>query len=213
MCSNEGLPDHNGGCTATATVTRLLNAAGAGDARAAAGLLPLVYDLLRDLAKRRMRQERSDHTLQATALVHEAYLRLVDRTSAQTWDGRWHFFAAAAEAMRRILVERARRRDRLKRGGNRRRVDLNAVAGLTVGEPPDELLALDEALDQLAERHPEKAQLVKFRYFAGLTIEEAAQALGIGTSTADRHWAYARAWLYCRMTEGNCLGGGTSRSG
>jgi RNA polymerase sigma factor (TIGR02999 family) len=183
-----------------ATVTRLLNEAGAGDPRAAASLLPLVYDQLRTLARSRMRNERADQTLQATALVHEAYLRLVDTTSIQNWDGRWHFFAAAAEAMRRILVDNARRRGRLKRGGGATRVDLD-TAGLTVDQPPDELVALDEALAKLAEQHPEKAQLVKLRYFAGLTIEEAAQALGIGTSTADRHWAFARAWLYRQMED------------
>jgi RNA polymerase sigma factor (TIGR02999 family) len=184
-----------------ATVTRLLNAASAGDPRAAASLLPLVYDQLRSLARRRMRRERPDQTLQATALVHEAYLRLVDKTTAQTWDGRWHFFAAAAEAIRRILVERARSRDRLRNGGGRKRVELDP-SELTVDEPPDDLMALDEALAELAAQQPEKAQLVKLRYFAGLTIEEAAQALGIGTSTADRHWAYARAWLYREMAEG-----------
>ena len=183
---------------ATATVTRLLNQASAGDPRAAASLLPLVYDQLRALAKRRMRQERADQTLQATALVHEAYLRLVDTTGVQRWDGRWHFFGAAAEAMRRILVDNARKRARLKRGGGARRVELDP-AELTVDQPPDDLIALDEALARLAEKHPEKAQLVKLRYFAGLTIEEASQALGIGTSTADRHWAYARAWLYREM--------------
>jgi RNA polymerase sigma factor (TIGR02999 family) len=191
-------PDDDDACAAT--VTRLINQAGAGDARAAASLLPLVYDRLRELARRRMRAERPDQTLQATALVHEVYLRLVDRDAVQRWDSRWHFYAAAAEAMRRILVERARRRGRLKRGGTMKRVELDP-AELTVDEPPEELLALDEALDRLAERHPEKAQLVKLRYFAGLTIEEAAASLGVGTSTADRHWAFARAWLYRRMAE------------
>jgi RNA polymerase sigma factor (TIGR02999 family) len=184
----------------SATVTRLLNEAGAGDPRAAANLLPLVYDQLRRLAKQRMRAERPDQTLQATALVHEAYLRLVDTSAVQHWDGRWHFYAAAAEAMRRILVEQARRRGRLKRGGGLKRVELDA-SELTVDAPPDELVALDEALAKLAEQHPEKAQLVKLRYFAGLTIEEAAAALGVGTSTADRHWAYARAWLYRQMAQ------------
>ena len=183
-----------------ATVTRLLNEAGGGDPRAAASLLPLVYDQLRALAKSRMRHERPDQTLQATALVHEAFVRLVDTTSIQNWDGRWHFFAAAAEAMRRILVDNARRRGRMKRGGGMKRVELDPAA-LTVDQPPDDLAALDEALAKFAETHPEKAQLVKLRYFAGLTIEEAAQALGIGTSTADRHWAFARAWLYRQMSE------------
>jgi RNA polymerase sigma factor (TIGR02999 family) len=181
-----------------ATVTRLINEAGAGDPRAAASLLPLVYDQLRALARRRMRQERPDQTLQATALVHEAYLRLVDATAVQNWDGRGHFYVAAAEAMRRILVENARRRGRLKRGGGVRRVELDP-AELTVDAPPDEIVALDEALAKLAERHPEKAQLVKLRYFAGLTIEEAAQALGIATSTAGRRWVFARAFLYRAM--------------
>jgi RNA polymerase sigma factor (TIGR02999 family) len=190
---------------AAATITRLVNEAGAGDPRAAASLLPLVYDRLRALARGRMRRERPDQTLQATALVHEAYLRLVDRDAVQHWDGRWHFFAAAAEAMRRILVENARRRGRLKRGGGMNRVDLDP-AELTLDAPPDELVALDEALAKLAEKHPEKAQLVKLRYFAGLTIEEAAQALGIGTSTADRHWAFARAWLYRQMAESDSPG-------
>jgi RNA polymerase sigma factor (TIGR02999 family) len=130
--------------------------------------------------------------------VHEAYLRLVDTTRIQLWESRWHFFAAAAESMRRILVETARRRKRLKRGGELNRVDLDKVE-VTLNDPPDELVALDEALIQLAKEHPEKAQLVNLRYFGGLTHEEAGQALGISTSTADRHWAYARAWLYRQM--------------
>lgn len=180
-------------------LTRLLNDAGAGDPRAAADLLPLVYERLRTLAARRMRQERSDQTLQATALVHEAYVRLVDVSKVQHWDGRWHFFAAAAEAMRRILVDGARRRRRLKRGGDgRHRVNLDALE-LTTSDRSDELIALDDALVGLAEKHPEKAQLVKLRYFGGLTQPEAAEALGISTSTADRQWAYAKAWLRRHM--------------
>src|SRR5947199_456878 len=142
----------------SAKVTTLLNQAGAGDARASADLLPLVYEQLRALAGRKMRQERPDQTLQATALVHEAYLRLVDTTKVQLWESRWHFFAAAAESMRRILVENARRRGRIKRGGELNRVDLDKVE-LTIDDPPDELIALDEALNKLAEEHPEKAQL------------------------------------------------------
>jgi RNA polymerase sigma factor (TIGR02999 family) len=181
--------------TCAKTVTALLNEAGAGDSRAAANLLPLVYEQLRALAGRKMRQERPDQTLQATALVHEAYLRLVDTTKVQLWESRWHFFAAAAESMRRILVDNARRRGRLKRGGEMNRVDLDKVE-MTVNDPPDELIALDDALSDLAKEHPEKAQLVNLRYFGGLTHEEAAQALGISTSMADRHWSYARAWLY-----------------
>jgi RNA polymerase sigma factor (TIGR02999 family) len=190
--------EQGGDRSLAATATRLLNEVGAGDPEAAAALLPLVYGQLRALAGRKMRHERPDQTLQATALVHEAYLRLIDAAKVQRWDGRWHFFAAAAEAMRRILVENARRRQRHKRGGDRRRVDLDRVE-LAVDGTPDRLLALDEALTNLAEKHPEKAQLVKLRYFGGLTNEEAAQAIGVSTSTADRHWAFARAWLYRQM--------------
>ena len=193
-----GSADDQTDSTCAATVTRLLNGVGAGDARAAAELLPLVYERLRALAARKVRQERSDQTLQATSLVHEAYLRLVDTSRVQLWESRWHFFAAAAEAMRRILVENARRRGRLKRGGGLRRLDMDRLE-LTVQDPPDELIALDEALTRLAAEHPEKARLVNLRYFGGLTHEEAAQALGISTSTADRHWAFARAWLYRQM--------------
>jgi len=181
-----------------AKVATLLHEAGSGNPRASADLLPLVYEQLRALAGRKMRQERPDQTLQATALVHEAYLRLVDTTKIQLWESRWHFFAAAAESMRRILVDNARRRGRLKRGGEWSRVDLDQLE-LTVNDPPQELIALDEALNQLALEHPEKAQLVNLRYFAGLSHEEAAQAMGISTSKADRHWAYARAWLYRHM--------------
>jgi RNA polymerase sigma factor (TIGR02999 family) len=185
-----------------ATLTQLLNQAEAGNSQAAADLLPLVYDQLRALAGSKMRQERSDQTLQATALVHEAYLRLVDEKTMRKWDGRWHFFAAAAEAMRRILVDNARRRGRLKRGGGGQRVDLEH-SQFTVDEPPDDLLALDEALERFALEHPDRAQLVKLRYFAGLTMDEAAQALGISIRTAGRDWAYARAWLYERITSGD----------
>src|SRR5829696_8317434 len=156
----------------TARVTSLLNAAGADNPQASSDLLPLVYEQLRALAERKMRQEQPDQTLQATALVHEAYLRLVDTSKVQLWDSRWHFFAAAAQAMRRILIDNARRRGRIKRGGARHRVDLDTL-DLTVNEPPDELLALDDALLRLAEEHPEKAQLVNLRYFGGLTHEEA----------------------------------------
>ena len=186
-----------------ATVTRLLNEAGAGDRRASAELLPLVYEQLRALAARKMRQEQAGHTLQATALVHEAYVRLIGDqgggADAARWDGRWHFFAAAAEAMRRILVDTARRRGRVKRGGGRRRLSLEQME-LTVDEPPDDLLALDEALEALAAEHPAKAQLVKLRYFAGLTTEQAAEAMGVSVRTAGRDWAYARAWLFARVT-------------
>jgi RNA polymerase sigma factor (TIGR02999 family) len=180
-----------------ADVTRLLDAAAAGDLQAAADLLPLVYDELRRLAAARIAAETPCPTLQATALVHEAYLRLVgnDRQgSSPQWEGRGHFFAAAATAMRRILVERARKRSRAKHGGGRQRHDLHPDL-VAAPESDEELLALDAALAKLAERDPVKARLVDLRYFAGMTGDQAAQALGISASTADRHWAYARAWL------------------
>ena len=176
-----------------ADVTQLLDAAAAGDPRAAAELLPLVYDELRKLAAARLSAEAPGQTLQATALVHEAYLRLA--VGAQSWDGRGHFFAAAAEAMRRILVESARRKKAEKHGGGLHRHDADALP-IAAPEPAEDLLALDEALDRLAERDPVKADLVKLRYCAGLTIEQAAEALGISATTAKRYWAYSRAWLF-----------------
>jgi RNA polymerase sigma factor (TIGR02999 family) len=157
-------------------------------------LLPLVYDELRRLAAQRLAREVPGQTLQATALVHEAYMRLVGVDPDRPWDGRGHFFAAAAEAMRRILVENARRRHRVKRGGNRARVALEK-AQPTAPETDDDLLALDEALEQLAKKDPIKAQLVQLRVFAGLTVVQAAEVLGLSTTTADRYWAFARAWL------------------
>jgi RNA polymerase sigma factor (TIGR02999 family) len=172
-------------------VTHLLAAIDQGDPHAAAQLLPLVYDELRQLAAAQMAREKPGQTLDATALVHEAYLRLVGE---QHFENRRHFFAAAAEAMRRILVENARRKMRHKRGGGRVRVDLDA-SELTVPQPSDELLDLDEALTRLAEADPTAAELVKLRYFAGLSIPQAADVLGIGKRSADRLWAYARAWL------------------
>jgi RNA polymerase sigma factor (TIGR02999 family) len=177
-------------------VTRLLEAARRGDKQAAGELLPLVYDELRKLAAMKLANEKPGHTLDATALVHEAYLRLV---GDQQFDGRGHFFAAAAEAIRRILVEQARRRQAGKRGGGVRREDLDPDR-LAAPAPDDELLALHDALDRLAEAHPEKAELVKLRYFAGLTADQAATAMGVSPSTADRHWAYARAWLRRAMS-------------
>ena len=212
MGPDEGDDSDRATAGAAAGVTRLLERAGGGDAGAAAQLLPLVYAQLRDLAARHMRHERPDQTLQATALVHEAYLRLAGGgRRQQQWDGRWHFFAAAAEAMRRILVENARARGRLKRGGALRRVSLEGAepgAALTVDDPPDELLQLDEALDELARRHPDKAKLVTLRYFAGLTIEQAAQAMGVSVPTVNRHWAFARAWLYHHISAAGGGGGG-----
>ena len=181
-------------------VTRLLDAAAAGDRKAAADLLPLVYDQLRELAAVRLAAEAPGQTLQATALVHEAYLRLVG-DAAGGWEGRGHFFAAAAEAMRRILVEGARRKKRVKHGGDRRRVPLDDGAA-PAGAPADDLLALDEALAGLAEEDPVKARLVELRFFAGLSVEDAARCLGISRATADRYWAYAKAWLYEKVRAG-----------
>jgi RNA polymerase sigma factor (TIGR02999 family) len=175
-------------------VTRLLDAAAAGDPHAAAELLPLVYDELRKLAAARLAEERPGQTLQATALVHEAYLRLVGG-QPDGWNGRGHFFAAAAEAMRRVLVNRARDKARLKRGGGRRRVDLNGLSDpATV--PAADLLDLDGAIESLAAAYPDCAELVKLRFFAGLTQAEAADALGLARRTADDRWAFARAWLF-----------------
>jgi RNA polymerase sigma factor (TIGR02999 family) len=181
-------------------VTRILDAIEQGDPQAAEKLLPLVYDELRRLAAQKLAQENPGQTLQGTALVHEAYLRLVDRDKVQLWDSRGHFFAAAAEAMRRILVEQARRKGSLKRGGLARRVDLDEVP-METPESAEELLALDEALQELEHHETAAAKLVKLRYFAGLTHQEAADALGIGRRAADRLWALARAWLYKRIGE------------
>src|SRR5262249_2840874 len=176
-------------------VTRILSAIDQGDPHAAEQLLPLVYDELRKLAAQKMAQEKPGLTLEATALVHEAYLRLVGEGEQPHWDSRGHFFAAAAEAMRRILVENARRKRRHKPGGGRQRQDLNADVLAAPPEADEDLLVLDAALHKLAERDPLKAKLIDLRYFAGLSGEQAAAALGISPSTADRHWVYARAWL------------------
>jgi RNA polymerase sigma factor (TIGR02999 family) len=182
-------------------VTRLLDAAAAGDRKAAADLLPLVYHELRKLAAARMAFESPDHTLDATALVHEVYLRLV---GDQHFDGRGHFFAAAATAMRRILIERARKKLRRIHGGGRRRQELQPDL-VAAPEPDMELLALDAALTRFAERDPVKARLVELRYFAGLTGDQAAEILGMSTSAADRHWVYARAWLRREVQAGKAL--------
>jgi RNA polymerase sigma factor (sigma-70 family) len=207
-------------------VTRILANIESGDAQAAEQLLPLVYDELRNLARSKLRQEQPGQTLQATALVHEAYLRLVGeggaggsglgaresdpisypaapnpQPPAPSFDSRRHFFSAAAEAMRRILVEAARRKGRLKRGGDLERQPIEEEQ-IAAPEIDIDLIALDEALDKLAAKDVRKAELVKLRYFAGLTIEEAAAALGISTTTADRDWSYARAWLFREMSKG-----------
>jgi len=176
-------------------VTRILNAVEQGDAQAAEELLPLVYDELRSLAAHKLTQEKPGQTLQATALVHEAYLRLVDVAKVQHWNSRGHFFAAAAEAMRRILVERARQKLGPKRGGGRVRLKLDEACDLA-GQRAGEILAVDEALAALADESPIPAELVKLRYFAGLTHQDAAKALGLSRATADRYWAYAKAFLY-----------------
>ena len=180
-------------------VTRVLAEIASGHPWAAEQLLPLVYQELRKLAAVRLAQENPGQTLQATALVHEAYLRLVHGNQTQPWETRGHFFAAAAEAMRRILVEAARRKQRLKRGGDRQRLSLDYME-LSIAEPDEELLALDEALEKLEAKYPERAALVKLRYFGGLTGDEAALALGVSPATADRYWTYARAWLLRELT-------------
>jgi len=184
-------------------VTRILDAIERGDARAADKLLPLVYEELRLLAAQKISQERPGQTLQATALVHEAYIRLVEGAD-QNWNSRGHFFRAAAEAMRRILVESARRKKSLKGGGGLERVGFD---GIVVGDEKvfslDDLLTLDEALEKLSKKHKTNADLVKLRYFAGLTLEQAGKALGISHNTADGYWAYARAWLRLEMSKGD----------
>ena len=184
-------------------VTRILSALEHGDPGAAEQLLPLVYDELRRLAIQRLAQEKPGQTLQATALVHEAYARLVgsgEEAAAreQRWDSRGHFFAAAAEAMRRILIDRAREKRSAKRGGGRQKLDIDAV-DVATRATPDQLLAIDEALAKLARADPAAARLVELRYFAGLTVEEAGKALGMSTATAYRHWKYARAWLHTEL--------------
>lgn len=176
-------------------VTQALDAIGRGDEHAYEQLLPLVYQDLRRLAASMLAQEPIGQTLQATALVHEAYVRLADTDQEQTWKHRGHYFAAAAEAMRRILVEKARRKQRLKHGGEHQRVELDDER-LVCSIPPDQILALDEALQRFEHEEPDKAQLVKLRFFAGMSLEEAADTLDISRATASRHWTYARAWLH-----------------
>jgi RNA polymerase sigma factor (TIGR02999 family) len=184
-----------------ADVTQILSRIESGDPTAAEQLLPLVYDELRKLAAQRLTQEKLGQTLQATALVHEAYLRLVDGATAQNWNSRGHFFCAAAEAMQRILVDNARRKRRPKHGGDRHRVELDDFP--MTEERADQLVALEAALEKLVAESPEKANLVRLRYFAGLSHQEAANALGISRATADRYWAYAKVFLRCEMEESN----------
>jgi RNA polymerase sigma factor (TIGR02999 family) len=181
-------------------VTQILSEIEQGDPLAAERLLPLVYDELRKLASIKLANEKAGQTLQATALVHEAYLRLVGNELSQQWDSRGHFFVAAAEAMRRVLVENARRKASLKRGGDHIRIDVTDVAE-RLDSNPIELLALDEALERLEAEQPSKAQLVKLRYFAGCTLEETAQILGVSRATAQRNWSYARAWLFGQLND------------
>ncbi len=176
-------------------VTRILNRIGSDDPHATNELLPLVYEELRKLAAAKLAHEQPGQTLQATALVNEAYLRLVSKDALQSWESRSHFFAAAAEAMRRILVNRARDKRRLKRGGGRQKVDLTDLEN-ALETQDDDLLALNDAIDQLAADDPIGADLVKLRFFAGLSLRQATELLGLAPRTADRHWAYARAWLY-----------------
>jgi RNA polymerase sigma factor (TIGR02999 family) len=178
-------------------VTRILNAIDAGDPRATAQLLPLVYDELRQLAAQRLSQEQPGQTLQATALVHEAYLRLVGEGPGPHWDHRGHFFAAAAEAMRRILVDAARRKQAIRHGGGKRRVALEDYHRIT--QSPDDLLVFDDVLTRFAGEEPAKAELVKLRFFAGLSVPAAASALGISVATAERWWVFARAWLLSEL--------------
>jgi RNA polymerase sigma factor (TIGR02999 family) len=182
-------------------VTQVLDALARGNACAADRLLPLVYNELRRLAGQKMAEEKAGQTLQATALVHEAYLRLLGDGQPQSWNGRGHFFAAAAEAMRRILVEKARRRKRVRHGGGRQRIDLDEACPLAP-PPCDDLLALDDALTRLAALNPVRAELVKLRFFAGLTTAEAAEALGVSVATAERYWTFARTWLYADLSPG-----------
>ncbi len=181
-------------------ITRLLDAAGGGDPRAAQKLLPLVYDQLRKAAQKQMAEERSDHTLQATALVHEAYIRLVGSHEV-VWENRAHFYVAAAEAMRRVLIEHARKRGRIKRGGDRKRVPLSAVY-LAEKAHPEEIMSVDTAIRRLEERDSRMARIVRLRFFAGLSVEDTAETLGLSDRTVRREWALARAWLHRELGEG-----------
>ena len=177
----------------------MLKDAGEGDAATPDRLLPLVYDELRRLAESHLRRERPDHTLQATALVHEAYLRMVDQREVE-WRGRAHFFALAAQAIRRVLIDHARRHRSAKRGADRRKFSLDEALTVSNEEAPTDLVALDEALQRLAQRQPDRARVVELRFFGGLTIQDTARTMGVTTRTVERHWQYARAWLYRDIT-------------
>jgi RNA polymerase sigma factor (TIGR02999 family) len=192
-------------------ITAVLERVSDGDPTAVGDLLPLVYDELRRLAESHLSRERPDHTLQATALVHEAYLKLVDQTRVQ-WRGRAHFFAVAAQAIRRILIDHARGHRRLKRGGDRARLSLDDAVTLS-HDPHADLLALDDALESFAGEHPEKAKVVELRFFGGLTNDEAAEVLEISSRTIERHWRFARAWLYRALGDDASAGGGTHAAG
>jgi RNA polymerase sigma factor (TIGR02999 family) len=183
-------------------ITRILSAIELGDEKAASQLLPLVYQELRKLAAAKLAKEKPGQTLQPTILVHEAYLRLVDVDHPQRWSGRGHFFGAAAEAMRRILVENARRKQTRKHGGDMNRVDLD-VECAAIQAPHEDVLALDDALTRFEQQWPDKAELVKLKYFAGMTIPQASEYMGISTATAERHWRFARAWLHSDLTAGD----------
>lgn len=192
-------------------VTRILSQIEAGDSSVAEQLLPLVYDELRKLAAMKLAHEKAGQTLQATALVHDAYLRLVDHAVPQTWENRRHFFAAAAEAMRRILIERARKKQSLKGGGEHQRVDLADIQPSFLPMACDDILGLDEALEKLKRLHPRKAELVKLRFFAGLTTEQAAKLLDVSVSTAENDWAFTRSWLRLEMNGENSRNSGEIR--
>lgn len=181
-------------------VTRILSVIEVGDSEASEQLLPLVYDELRKLAAAKLAREAPGQTLQATALVHEAYVRLVEGDAVPHWNSRAHFFAAAAEAMRRILIDRARKKQRLKHGGGRRRIDFESIFPATEASA-ESLLAMDDALSKFSEENPKKAELIRLRYYANCSLAEAAELLGISTATANRYWSYARAWLYKELRE------------